>query len=171
MATKDDECPSVSPPPYEAEAYVHHRRPRFRRRVHKACSIPIFLALSLTLSISYTCIVFGRRVVVNGTSAKAFTSPILSNRFEEGLKVCAARHRRPAEPVPETRETNSRWNAIRGQGETIILRNATLFDGESFLSGPVDIRFSRGLISSVTPASNEGPRILGSRNLTFRADM
>ncbi|KAK7935443.1 carbohydrate esterase family 9 [Apiospora marii] len=168
MAIKDEEGLSVSPPPYEAEAYAHHRQPRFRRRMHKACSVPVFLALVLTLSISYLCIVLGRRVVLDDTSAKAFTPPISSSRFEEGMKICAARHGRPAEPAPETRETNSRWNAIRGQGEAIILRNATLFDGESFLSGPVDIRFSKGLINSVTPASNEDPRILGVKEFDLQ---
>ncbi|KAK8136627.1 hypothetical protein PG984_004567 [Apiospora sp. TS-2023a] len=168
MATKDEECLSVLPPPYEAKAYAHHRQPHFRRRVGKAFSVPVFLALILTLSISYRCIVLGRRVVLDGTPAKAFTSPVSPRQFEAGLKVCAARYARPAEPMPEARETNSRWNAIRGQGETIILRNATVFDGESFLPGPVDIRFSKGLINSVTPASNEDSRILGVKEFDLQ---
>ncbi|KAK8046472.1 hypothetical protein PG996_014536 [Apiospora saccharicola] len=168
MATKDEEYPPVLPPPYEAKAYAHHRQPHFRRRVGKAFSVPVFLAPILTLSISCLFIVLGRRVVLDGPPAKAFTSPVSPSKFEAGLKACAVRHARPAEPMPEARETNSRWNAIRGQGETIILRNATLFDGESFLPGPVDIRFSKGLINSVTPASNEYSRILGVKEFDLQ---
>lgn len=168
MATKDEECLSVSPPPYEAEAYAHHHLPRFRPRVHKACSVPVLLALVLISSISYLSILPGRSAVFDNVPAKAFTSPITPNKFEGGMKECAARHGRPAEPAPETRETNSRWNGIRGQGETIILRNATLFDGESFLSGPVDIRFSKRLINSVTPASSADSRIMGVKEFDLR---
>ncbi|KAK8031138.1 carbohydrate esterase family 9 [Apiospora arundinis] len=168
MATKDIECLSVSPPPYEAKAYTHRRQPRFRRRLLKACSIPVFLALTLTLGISYLCILVERGVVLGRAPAKGLISPVATNKFDAALKACAARHHRPAEPTPETREANSRWNAVRGQGEIIVLRNATLFDGESFVSGPVDIRFSKGLINSVTQASNTGSVIKGAKEFNLQ---
>ncbi|KAK8058985.1 hypothetical protein PG994_009433 [Apiospora phragmitis] len=163
MATKNEECLSVSPPPYEAETYAHHRHPRFRRRLHKACSVPVLIALILTLGISYLY-----RGAHNHSPVKGLTSPPTPINFEAALKACAARHGQPAEPLPETRETNSRWNAIRGQGETIVLRNATLFDGESFVSGPVDIRFSKCLINSVTPASSTDSRAPGGKEFDLQ---
>jgi hypothetical protein len=46
--------------------------------------------------------------------------------------------------------TNPRWNTITGQNETIVLRNATLFDGETFLNGGFDITFKKGIIESVS---------------------
>ncbi|KAK8034743.1 carbohydrate esterase family 9 [Apiospora rasikravindrae] len=163
MANKNQECLSVSPPPYEAEAYAHHRQTRFRRRLHKASSVPVLLALTLTLGIAY---LYG--ALLSRTPAKGPASSSTTIKFQAALKTCAARHALPAEPMPETRETNSRWNAIRGQGETIVLRNATLFDGESFVSGPVDIRFSKGLITSVTPASSTDARIIGVKEYDLR---
>ncbi|KAK8066049.1 hypothetical protein PG997_012796 [Apiospora hydei] len=168
MATKNEDGLSMSPPPYEAEAYAHHRQPRFRRRLHKPCSVPVLLALTLTFGITYLYVLLQRGTLLNRTPTKGSASSSTTIKFEAALKACAARYVRPAEPMPEIRETNSRWNAIRGQGETVVLRNATLFDGESFVSGPVDIRFSKGLITSVTPASNAESRIMGVREFDLR---
>lgn len=36
----------------------------------------------------------------------------------------------------------------------MILRNATLFDGEAFLPGTVDIKFSKGIVVSISPSSS-----------------
>ncbi|KAK7967015.1 uncharacterized protein PG986_001292 [Apiospora aurea] len=168
MATKNEESLSMSPPPYEAEAYAHHRQPRFRRRLHKACSVPVLLALTLTFSITYLYVLLERGTLLDRTPAKGSSSSSTTIKFEAALKACAARYVRPPEPMPEARETNSRWNAVRGQGETVVLRNATLFDGESFVSGPVDIRFSKGLITSVTPASNAESRIMGVKEFDLQ---
>ncbi|KAK8100621.1 carbohydrate esterase family 9 [Apiospora kogelbergensis] len=168
MASKDADCPSVSPPPYEARAYAHHRQPRFRCRSRKACSIPVFLGLVLALGVSYFCILLERGVVIGRRPTKEFISPIATARFAAALVACDARNSRPAEPSPENREANSRWNAARGQGETVILRNATLFDGESFILDPVDIIFSKGLITSVMPSSSEDLTIEGTKEFNLR---
>ncbi|PWY74474.1 hypothetical protein BO94DRAFT_524310 [Aspergillus sclerotioniger CBS 115572] len=52
-------------------------------------------------------------------------------------------------PPPATR-TNPRWIPT-GQNQTIILRNATLFDGEYTIDHPVDITFRHGVITNVAP--------------------
>jgi cytosine/adenosine deaminase-related metal-dependent hydrolase len=35
----------------------------------------------------------------------------------------------------------------------VVLRNVTLFDGESFLGGPVDVVFEHGIIKSISTLS------------------
>lgn len=50
--------------------------------------------------------------------------------------------------------TNGRWNSKTGQNGTTILQNATLFDGEKFLPGRVDIILKKGVIESI--AETEG---------------
>jgi imidazolonepropionase-like amidohydrolase len=72
--------------------------------------------------------------------------------FAEALEFCAARNRHPSKPDPDSRKENSRWGAGYGQEGRIVLRNATLFDGERFIDSPVDVAFSKGLIESVKKA-------------------
>jgi hypothetical protein len=151
--SKDELVTPISPPPYEATAYAHHGRPRFNRRLRRACSFPVFLALILISAFSYICLLLERETSLrfSTSNASASTSHI---KFQESLRLCAAHNHFAPEPKPESREGNPRWNS-RGQNETIALRNATLFDGESFMSTPVDIVFTKGLIVSVSPASTE----------------
>jgi hypothetical protein len=141
-----------APPPYEADAYAHHGRPRFRRRLQRACTLPVSLALALTAMVSYLCLTIGRESHVRSSTTDASTLGLLQ-RFEESSSFCASRNHVPEEPDPASRKVNPRWNSVRGQNETAALRNATLFDGESFLPMPVDILFSKGLVVSVSPAS------------------
>lgn len=76
--------------------------------------------------------------------------------LENGLQKCDDAYRQPLEyqfPVSSTR-TNPRWNPMHGQNHSVLLANATLFDGEYVLSDPVNILFDRGTIKSVTPTSS-----------------
>ncbi len=50
--------------------------------------------------------------------------------------------------------TNPRWNSITGQNETIVLRNATLFDGETILEGRFDVVFKKGIVESISAAGS-----------------
>ena len=50
---------------------------------------------------------------------------------------------------------NPRWNGVSGQDGTVVLRNATLFDGEGFV-GAVDVVFSKGVVGSVSKAGVVG---------------
>lgn len=51
----------------------------------------------------------------------------------------------------EIERENPRWNVVSGQQVDILLKNATLFDGEAFVDGPVDVFFHRGVITRVSP--------------------
>ncbi|KAK9417105.1 putative Carbohydrate esterase family 9 protein [Seiridium unicorne] len=151
VVSKDEHAAQLLPPPYEVEAYTY-RRPRFGRRLQRACSVPVLSALLLTFVLSYFCLLFGKETLLRSATADAFAS-IALQKFEASAGLCAARNHLPPDVSPESREQNPRWNAVRGQNGTIVLRNATLFDGEAFSSTPVDIIFSKGLITSVSPAS------------------
>jgi imidazolonepropionase-like amidohydrolase len=75
-----------------------------------------------------------------------------NTKLEAGLKKCAASRKRPVK-YPETRagsRHNPRWNPVTGQNTTMVLKNATLFDGEKFVEKSIDIVFKFGIIESVT---------------------
>ncbi|KAL1966639.1 hypothetical protein VTN77DRAFT_4050 [Rasamsonia byssochlamydoides] len=55
-------------------------------------------------------------------------------------------------PVPADR-SNPRWNPRSGQNKTVVLRNATLFDGDVILPEPVDIVFEKGVVRSIISSS------------------
>ncbi|KAH7035108.1 amidohydrolase [Microdochium trichocladiopsis] len=56
------------------------------------------------------------------------------------------------------RRLNPRWNPVSGQDTTVVLRNATLFDGDSTLPGTVDICFEQGIVTSITASQlNSSP--------------
>jgi imidazolonepropionase-like amidohydrolase len=79
------------------------------------------------------------------------------NRLMSGLEKCAGFNSpRLTYPVPDSTRINPRWFSSTGRHESIVLRNATLFDGESWVDGPVDIRVSKGVVVAVSPTS--GPR-------------
>lgn len=133
------------PPPYrEAAAY-----PRVQpvRRMHRFLSMRLVLALLLTTQLTWLYLWNFRSQQPN-----ASLSVLEETRFEAGLAACAALTKLPTRVEPNDRLENPRWNPISGQNETIVLRNATLFDGENFVTEPVDIVFSKGLISSVKAA-------------------
>ena len=78
------------------------------------------------------------------------------HQLEEGLARCKALQQPPVEyvfPVSADR-ANPRWTSKSGQNQTIILRNATLFDGDSFIDHAVDIVFKKGVITQVMPTED-----------------
>ncbi|GAD92509.1 conserved hypothetical protein [Paecilomyces variotii No. 5] len=69
--------------------------------------------------------------------------------------ACAELTAPPAEysfPVSPDRD-NPRWSALSGQSKPVILRNATLFDGDLFQES-VDIVFERGVIRKIATTSD-----------------
>lgn len=50
---------------------------------------------------------------------------------------------------PSIERGNLRWSPVVGQNHTIVLRNATLFDGESVLADAVNVVFRKGVITSI----------------------
>lgn len=145
------------PPPYrEASAYQHAKLqpPRRLRRIFSlrlvlALVLALGLLLSLTVQLSWLYIWTPR----DGHTRGALTA-VESKSFALGLASCSAHSKMPIRLEPEDRKENPRWDSARGQKDTIVLRNATLFDGDEFLSSAVDIAFSRGLVTSVSPAAS-----------------
>ena len=80
-----------------------------------------------------------------------------SNTFNEGLCQCFADKRLPKQyEVPPTQDrANPRWNLKSGQSAQLLITNASLFDGTSFLEDPVDILIDSGVITSVTSTATE----------------
>lgn len=151
MAPKADDFLSaadLNPPPYSANNGPH---PRFHGRKH---IFPRRMKRSPALGLLSACAVaffwLGSRNWLE-TVGEAEASATLQE-FETSLGKCALRFHSAAEPEPATRLTNPRYNDEHGQQKKIILRNATLFDGEDWASGPVDIAFEKGLIVDVTVA-------------------
>lgn len=131
-----------SPPPYrEAAAYP---RAQPSRRLRRFLSMRLVLALLLTAQLSWLYLWNKRSQQPVGA-----LSALQEKQVEVGLAACAALTKFPTRIEPQDRQENPRWNPVSGQNESIILRNATLFDGEDFVASPVDIVFSKGLISSV----------------------
>ncbi|KAF1988789.1 hypothetical protein K402DRAFT_373086 [Aulographum hederae CBS 113979] len=75
------------------------------------------------------------------------------SRLEAGLQRCAEIQKSPVqyEDAAKLKRTNSRWNDSTGQNQTIILKNATLFDGEEILGRRMNIIFAKGIITNVLP--------------------
>lgn len=129
------------PPPYEAEAYPRDR-PRRRFMARRLASPRFILSLVLTSCVFWLCLLV-RRVPRGITGVE-------STHFADALAQCQVRARLPSKPDPASRTENSRWATGNGQEGRVVLKNATLFDGESFIGHAVDITFSKGLIESVT---------------------
>ncbi|KAI3395155.1 hypothetical protein diail_1707 [Diaporthe ilicicola] len=131
-----------SPPPYEAAAYP---KAQPTRRVCRTFPLRAgaFLMLSLFLLALNTYLSFSARPVLSASEEK---------KFQAGIAACAAITKLPTKLDPRDRRQNPRWNAISGQNHTVILRNATLFDGADFSQDAVDIVFTKGLITSVMPS-------------------
>lgn len=154
---KDAQLTAGLPPPYEVEAYVY-RRPLFSRSLRRASSKQILFALCVSSLVSYVYFSAGRASRLAAAATDHYGS-VAVKEFEASLGLCAARTHFPPVVSPDSRTRNPRWNEVRGQKETIALRNVSLFDGESYLEAPVDIIFSQGLVTSVSVAS-AAPSIL-----------
>jgi hypothetical protein len=89
--------------------------------------------------------------VVEFHNNNAAISKLQWDALKAGLRRCdelTAPSPSYASPVPADR-VNPRWNSIRGQSTTTVLRNATLFDGDGFYLEPVDVFFEKGVIRAV----------------------
>ncbi|KUI64087.1 Imidazolonepropionase [Cytospora mali] len=141
-----------SPPPYEATAYPSIHSYRYLRRLYTFC---VRLILLLAVYLASICLWKASRPDIS-------LSTLEEKKFQSGLSSCAAISKLPSRVEAKYRKENPRWNAISGQNQTVILRNATLFDGESFLDEAVDIVFSKGLVVSVAPAAGPPAAVLSA---------
>lgn len=132
----------VNPPPYTySEAYAQAKSRSSRSRLARRAATTVILGLIVVflgclLSIS----------LVHRDSSQHI--------FQDGLQRCELFDERVA-PKPDQLRSNPRWNAVNGHQKPIILRNATLFDGEIILEYQVDILFENGVVKAITRTIDE----------------
>lgn len=128
-----------SPPPYEPI----YAQPRvFRRRARKLATI--------------AAVIFGVTTLLN---LDLTTDLVLANSqnqqdFSRGVEKCYQSRNNKGNGLSQQRRENPRWHPANGKKAAVVLRNATLFDGESTSLSNVDILFEKGLITSVIPTSS-----------------
>ncbi|KAL4905465.1 hypothetical protein BDW74DRAFT_177835 [Aspergillus multicolor] len=110
----------------------------------------------------WTAICAGILLLINGVplSSKLTSSTDLTAEriLRDGLQQChEIASRQKGAPVPSADRHNPRWNAVSGQKTSIVIQNATLFDGETTLPYVVDIVFNAGVVRSVTPTDSNYP--------------
>ncbi|KAH7136829.1 hypothetical protein B0J13DRAFT_449046 [Dactylonectria estremocensis] len=108
--------------------------------------------LLLILLAGFTTLIY-LNTVADFFASRASTAQ--ANVFLEGLGKCyETRNRNQQQKGSTSRDrVNPRWNAITGQQAPLVIKNATLFDGEHTLEGAFDITFESGIIRSVSPTA------------------
>jgi imidazolonepropionase-like amidohydrolase len=99
---------------------------------------------------------------VGSTSSHLFTRPSQTRlveyhaaKLDASLQKCAQFVKEPVVyPASITsRSHNPRWNNVTGQKGVVVLHNVTLFDGERWSSGGVNLVFEKGIITKISPLS------------------
>lgn len=134
---------SPSPPPYETTSY-----PRLPRVVKRRLSARTALGAVLTTAVVWLCLVINGEIKARNASVSGFASA--AERFADAQAQCQSILTEIPRITAAERTHNPRWSSISGHKDEVVLRNATLFDGERFLDGAVDIRFSKGFVVSVS---------------------
>ncbi|TKW54460.1 hypothetical protein CTA1_10760 [Colletotrichum tanaceti] len=159
------------PPPYEAAAAaVAYPRVRPRRTIARSFVSPrVLVCVFLAALLAWPALLLVReaatlRDVAAAAAARHASSSASAHldRFRDSVKHCAAPRTFPENPEPGSRKSNPRWNPARGQARPVVLRNATLFDGESVAPEPMDIRFDRGLITELATTASRSIRSRGA---------
>ncbi|KAG4443289.1 hypothetical protein IFR05_001233 [Cadophora sp. M221] len=122
-----------------------------RRQYRPKLPVSIITAVVFILGIQFVIL---PRYVYQLSPSEIKLTQFQLDALDEGLRKCQADRTPPIEyPVTTaSSRTNARWNPSSGQNETVILRNATLFDGEKIFENTVDIVFKKGIIESVSDA-------------------
>lgn len=96
---------------------------------------------------------------LSGTSAAAAAAVAaaavggLVANFDHAVAQCAVLGAEPPRPQAGSREGNPRWEPANGQKQRIVLRNATLFDGEEWHPTPMDVLLDRGVVAAVVEST------------------
>lgn len=139
----------LSPPPYESHlktSYWHVVNSRRRRR----------LVLAVIFILGLLGLFFHEAALPRYPDNKHLDA------FAKGLSACNKAHARTTErPDTSAERANPRWTNGAGQQHPKVLRNATLFDGDTILAHAVDIIFERGVITSVSKTLHQ-PSVLAA---------
>ena len=135
---------TAAPPPYN----LFQEPTRLRRRLRTSRRLRS-LAFASILLLGYTCLLNVKEIldVAIGTTP---SHSLVRQRFQQGLDQCYAADARSLNDAPSARRSNPRWEPRAGQRKRIVLRNVTLFDGDTILPNTVDVVFEKGLIHSVS---------------------
>lgn len=145
---------ATPPPSYrEASAYRYAQLQPRRLRGMFSLRLAMALALGLLLTVQLSWLYLWNS---HGDHGPSSWTALESRSFELGLASCSAHTKFPTRVEPTSRRENPRWSSARGQQDTTVLRNVSLFDGDEFLDGFVDIVFSKGLVTSVSAAGGLG---------------
>ncbi|KAI5361892.1 putative metal-dependent hydrolase, composite domain superfamily [Septoria linicola] len=136
MGRQEFWLPSTGPPPYASEAYCHRTSPRWWR-------VGAYLLLVLGMLSAWKSFLH----------FPSSTSQSNQDIFHHGVQRCAVLQRRHA-IQRGSRRKNPRWNSVTGQQIQVLLRNATLFDGERFLEHGTDILFAEGVVKSISQTTD-----------------
>ncbi|KAH6610386.1 hypothetical protein Trco_000406 [Trichoderma cornu-damae] len=150
-----DSCSAEPPPPpYQVPAYPgrpHRRRPFVR----SVLSVRAGLSLVAAASVLWLCFAVHRQYPSQWHGDAEASPRRLLRHFDESLAQCRDLDRVPGRPEPGSRKSNPRWSPTNGQAGAVVLRNATLFDGEAFIPYPVDIVFSKGLVEAIRKSADD----------------
>jgi hypothetical protein len=141
--------------------------PPRRRQYRPRLPVSLITAVVLVLGLQFIIL---PRYVYQLSPSDIKLSKFQLNRLDVKIQKCLA-HQRPPVQYPVTKagsRENPRWNPSSGQKDTIVLRNATLFDGETILGHAVDIVLKKGLVASVSPVGT--PLILEKDAKIFELD-
>lgn len=134
-----------------------------RRQYRPKLPVSVIAAILVVLGLQF---VIFPRYVYQLSPSEVKLSQFHLDALDAELQKCRA-DRTPPIQYPVTTagsRVNARWNPSTGQNETIVLKNATLFDGEKILGAPVDIVFKKGIIETVSEAGKSalipGARVL-----------
>ncbi|KAJ9250994.1 hypothetical protein DTO195F2_8011 [Paecilomyces variotii] len=123
---------------------------------HKALRSRLLLPYLLLIAVAFLYWrALGTHRIIDLITSGSQISQVDWNILDAGLNRCAVLRAPPAQyafPVSADRE-NPRWSSISGQSKPVLLRNATLFDGDSFQES-VDILFERGVIRKITSTAS-----------------
>jgi hypothetical protein len=123
-----------------------------RRNRRSLISLPILAVIVLLIFVQFSIL---PQLFTKTSLASQRLSDFNLDHLNAGLEKCTelkSPHVQYEFPVSSTR-TNPRWNPFSGQKGTVILRNVTLFDGESTLDGPMDVLFEHGIVKSISMLS------------------
>ncbi|KAJ9268689.1 hypothetical protein DTO212C5_5296 [Paecilomyces variotii] len=123
---------------------------------HKALRSRLLLPYLLLIAVAFLYWrALGTHRIIDLITSGSQISQVDWNLLDAGLNRCAVLRAPPAQyafPVSADRE-NPRWSSLSGQSKPVLLRNATLFDGDSFQES-VDILFERGVVRKITSTAS-----------------
>ncbi|KAJ9301850.1 hypothetical protein DTO271G3_716 [Paecilomyces variotii] len=126
------------------------------RLPHKALRSRLLLPYLLLIAVAFLYWkALGTHRIIDLITSGSQISQVDFNLLDASLNRCAVLRAPPAQyafPVSADRE-NPRWSSLSGQSKPVLLRNATLFDGDLFQES-VDILFEKGVVRKITSTAS-----------------